>query len=143
MEFDRVSLHNPLLLKMARILALASNKTGKRMYTIKTYNQISNRGLSRFPTSDYTVSGEATEADAIMLRSHKLSIDEVGSSRAVARAGAGTNNVPVADCTERGVVVFNTPGANANAVKELVLCGLLSPHAASSRASLSPSHRRT
>ncbi len=95
------------------------------MYTIKTYNQISNRGLSRFPASDYTVSSEATEADAIMLRSHKLSIDEVGSSRAVARAGAGTNNVPVADCTERGVVVFNTPGANANAVKELVLCGLL------------------
>ena len=95
------------------------------MYTIKTYNQISNRGLRRFPTSEYTVSGEATEADAIMLRSHKLSMDEVGSSRAVARAGAGTNNVPVAECTERGVVVFNTPGANANAVKELVLCGLL------------------
>ena len=90
MEFDRVSLHNSGLLKTARLLALASKKTGKHMYTIKTYNQISNRGLSRFPASDYTVSSEATEADAIMLRSHKLSIDEVGSSRAVARAGAGT-----------------------------------------------------
>ena len=95
------------------------------MHTIKTYNQISNRGLSRFSAKDYIVAGDAIGGDAILLRSHKLTIDEVGDARAVARAGAGTNNVPVADCTERGVVVFNTPGANANAVKELVLCGLL------------------
>jgi D-3-phosphoglycerate dehydrogenase len=95
------------------------------MHSIKTYNQISNRGLSRFSAKDYIVAGDAIGGDAILLRSHKLTIDEVGDARAVARAGAGTNNVPVADCTERGVVVFNTPGANANAVKELVLCGLL------------------
>ncbi len=95
------------------------------MHSIKTYNQISNRGLSRFSAKDYTVAGDAIGGDAILLRSHKLSIEEVGDARAVARAGAGTNNVPVTDCTERGVVVFNTPGANANAVKELVLCGLL------------------
>lgn len=95
------------------------------MHTIKTYNQISNRGISRFSAKDYTVAGDAIGGDAILLRSHKLSIEEVGDARAVARAGAGTNNVPVTDCTERGVVVFNTPGANANAVKELVLCGLL------------------
>jgi len=95
------------------------------MHTIKTYNQISNRGLSRFSAKDYIVAGDAIGGDAILLRSHKLSIEEVGDARAVARAGAGTNNVPVTDCTDRGVVVFNTPGANANAVKELVLCGLL------------------
>ena len=95
------------------------------MHTIKTYNQISNRGLSRFSAKDYIVAGDAIGGDAILLRSHKLTIDEVGDARAIARAGAGTNNVPVTDCTERGVVVFNTPGANANAVKELVLCGLL------------------
>ena len=95
------------------------------MHTIKTYNQISNRGLSRFSVKDYIVAGDAIGGDAILLRSHKLSIEEVGDARAVARAGAGTNNVPVTDCTERGVVIFNTPGANANAVKELVLCGLL------------------
>ena len=95
------------------------------MHSIKTYNQISNHGLSRFSAKDYIVAGDAIGGDAILLRSHKLTIDEVGDARAVARAGAGTNNVPVADCTERGVVVFNTPGANANAVKELVLCGLL------------------
>ena len=95
------------------------------MHTIKTYNQISNRGLSRFSVKDYIVAGDAIGGDAILLRSHKLSIEEVGDARAVARAGAGTNNVSVTDCTERGVVVFNTPGANANAVKELVLCGLL------------------
>ena len=95
------------------------------MHSIKTYNQISNRGLSRFSAKDYIVAGDAIGGDAILLRSHKLTIDEVGDARAIARAGAGTNNVPVTDCTERGVVVFNTPGANANAVKELVLCGLL------------------
>ena len=95
------------------------------MHSIKTYNQISNRGLSRFSAKDYIVAGDAIGGDAILLRSHKLTIDEVGDARAIARAGAGTNNVPVTDCTGRGVVVFNTPGANANAVKELVLCGLL------------------
>ena len=95
------------------------------MHTIKTYNQISPLGLNRFPEGAYRVSADAESADAILLRSHKLAVEELGTSKAVARAGAGTNNVPVDACTERGIVVFNTPGANANAVKELVLCGLL------------------
>ena len=69
------------------------------MHSIKTYNQISNRGLSRFSAKDYIVAGDAIGGDAILLRSHKLTIDEVGDALAVARAGAGTNNVPVAYCT--------------------------------------------
>ncbi|MEX0963683.1 MAG: phosphoglycerate dehydrogenase [Pseudohongiellaceae bacterium] len=96
------------------------------MYKIKTYNAISDKGLVRFPQEKYEVDAEITNADAILLRSHKLDACAVEDGlRAVARAGAGTNNVPVQACTEAGVVVFNTPGANANAVKELVLCGLL------------------
>lgn len=96
------------------------------MFTIKTYNNISDKGLSRFNTDSYTVSPQVADADAILLRSEKLSADIITSRlKAVARAGAGVNNVPVSDCSAAGVVVFNTPGANANAVKELVLCGLL------------------
>lgn len=96
------------------------------MLRIKTYNQISDKGLSRFPTTRYQVSDSTKDADAILLRSHKLQAEELDSSvKAVARAGAGVNNVPVAACTQRGIVVFNTPGANANAVKELVLSGML------------------
>ncbi len=96
------------------------------MYKIKTYNQISERGLDRFTKQNYQVDADITGADAILLRSHKLDSGAIEDGlRAVARAGAGTNNVPVDFCTEAGVVVFNTPGANANAVKELVLCGLL------------------
>lgn len=95
------------------------------MHNIKTYNQISPLGLNRFPKSSYHVAADISDADAILLRSHKLATEELGSARAIARAGAGTNNVPVDACTEQGIVVFNTPGANANAVKELVLCGLL------------------
>lgn len=96
------------------------------MHKIQTFNQISERGLERFPDQQYQVGAEIADADAILLRSHKLDAGAIKESlKAVARAGAGTNNVPVSACTERGVVVFNTPGANANAVKELVLCGLL------------------
>lgn len=96
------------------------------MTKIRTYNQISSKGLDRFDRAQYQVGADLQDADAIVLRSHKLSPDEIETSvRAIARAGAGVNNVPVADCTERGVVVFNTPGANANAVKELVLTGML------------------
>merc|ERR1719460_3156031 len=70
--------------------------------------------------------GVADEPHAILLRSHKLKSEEVASSvRAIARCGAGTNNIPIDDMTKRGIPVFNTPGANANAVKELVVCGLL------------------
>ena len=96
------------------------------MHKIKTYNAISSRGLTRFRSEDFQVDPDLAEADAILLRSHKLDASAIQAElKAVARAGAGTNNVPVSACTEAGVVVFNTPGANANAVKELVLCGLL------------------
>ena len=96
------------------------------MFTVRTYNNIADKGLSRFTSDRYTVSPEENSADAIMLRSEKLNGDIITPNlKAVARAGAGVNNVPVSACTEAGVVVFNTPGANANAVKELVLCGLL------------------
>ena len=96
------------------------------MHKIKTYNTISSKGLTRLRSEDFQVDPDLTDADAILLRSHKLDASAIGADlKAVARAGAGTNNVPVIACTEAGVVVFNTPGANANAVKELVLCGLL------------------
>lgn len=95
------------------------------MYKIQTFNQISSKGLVRF-TNDYEVGPDVGGGDAILVRSHKLQDSDANPElKAVARAGAGTNNVPVASYTEKGIVVFNTPGANANAVKELVLCGLL------------------
>lgn len=96
------------------------------MFKIKTYNQISPNGLDRFARDRYEVSSDMPQPHAIMLRSHKLQAEEiVDGVQAIGRAGAGVNNVPVALCTERGIPVFNAPGANANAVKELVLCGLL------------------
>jgi D-3-phosphoglycerate dehydrogenase / 2-oxoglutarate reductase len=96
------------------------------MFIVKTYNKISDKGLSRFATGPYELSADATDADAYILRSHKLHGEPVPASLlAVARAGAGVNNVPVADYSKQGIVVFNSPGANANAVKELVLAGML------------------
>ncbi|MDC1211069.1 phosphoglycerate dehydrogenase [Porticoccaceae bacterium] len=96
------------------------------MYKIRTYNAISSKGLSRFPTDSYEVSSETTDADGILLRSQKLHTEVMPESVvAIARAGAGTNNIPVADYTDKGIVVFNTPGANANAVKELIVAALL------------------
>jgi D-3-phosphoglycerate dehydrogenase len=96
------------------------------MYKIKTYNQISSKGLDRFPSATYQVGANVEEADAILLRSQKLQGEPIASTiKAVARAGAGTNNVPVAEYSKQGIVVFNTPGANANAVKELVLAGMI------------------
>ncbi|MBY4597721.1 3-phosphoglycerate dehydrogenase family protein [Ottowia caeni] len=96
------------------------------MFRIKTFNAISPRGLERFTTERYQV-GDATEQpDAYLLRSHKLQREATPRSLlAVARAGAGVNNIPVSDYGQQGIVVFNTPGANANAVKELVLAGML------------------
>ena len=94
-------------------------------YKILTLNNISVRGLERLPRERYEVASEIGHPDAILLRSadmHSMDIPE--SVLAVARAGAGTNNVPVAKLSRRGVPVFNAPGANANAVKELVLAGL-------------------
>ena len=95
-------------------------------YKIKTYNAIAPAGLQRFDSGDYAVGPELEGADAMLLRSHKLSVDELMPGlRAIARAGAGVNNVPVEACSQAGIVVFNTPGANANSVKELVLTALL------------------
>jgi len=96
------------------------------MFKIQTFNQISDKGLTRLPKQGYQVSSDVENADAILVRSSKLSMDNINANlKAVARAGAGTNNIPVDDYTKEGVVVFNTPGANANAVKEIVLCSLL------------------
>ena len=96
------------------------------MHRIQTFNAISELGLKKLQEDSFEVGPDLDNADAILLRSYKLEKDSISNElRAVARAGAGVNNVPVDTCTEKGVVVFNTPGANANAVKELVLCGLL------------------
>ena len=96
------------------------------MFKIKTYNAIAVQGLERFGRDRYEVGGDIGHPDAVLLRSHKLHGEAVPASLlAVARAGAGVNNIPVADYGQRGIVVFNTPGANANAVKELVLAGML------------------
>jgi D-3-phosphoglycerate dehydrogenase len=93
---------------------------------ILTFNQISVKGLERLSPGQYEIASEFTSPDAILLRSHKLQPEEIAASvQCIARAGAGVNNIPVAECTKRGIPVFNTPGANANAVKELVASGLL------------------
>ena len=93
---------------------------------ILTLNQISVAGLERLPRESYEIASEFAHPDAILLRSHKLQPEEIPDTVVcVARAGAGTNNIPVDECTRRGIPVFNSPGANANAVKELVAAGLL------------------
>ena len=96
-----------------------------RARKILTLNAISARGLARLPQS-YIVGGDVVDADAILVRSTNMhEMDIPASVRAVGRAGAGTNNIPVKKLSERGVPVFNAPGANANAVKELVIAGML------------------
>jgi D-3-phosphoglycerate dehydrogenase len=102
----------------------------KAMPRVRTYNQISAKGLARFSHDGarqlYEVGGDISQPDAFLLRSQKLAdIDVPPTLIAAARAGAGINNVPVEDYSQRGIVVFNTPGANANAVKELVMAGML------------------
>jgi D-3-phosphoglycerate dehydrogenase len=93
---------------------------------VLTLNQISIKGLDRLPRDQYEIASEFSKPDAILLRSYKLREEDIPPSvLAIARAGAGFNNIPVAVCTTRGIPVFNTPGANANAVKELVATGLL------------------
>ena len=93
---------------------------------VLTLNQISTQGLRRFPEARYTVGKAVEHPDAILVRSHNmLDMPIPGSVKAIGRAGAGTNNIPVAEMSRRGVPVFNAPGANANAVKELVLAALL------------------
>ncbi|HZC85530.1 MAG TPA: phosphoglycerate dehydrogenase [Steroidobacteraceae bacterium] len=95
-------------------------------FHILTLNQISARGLARFPADRYQVGADISAPDAILVRSAELHGSSIARSvRAIGRAGVGVNNIPVDDMSRRGVPVFNTPGANANAVKELVLAGLL------------------
>lgn len=96
------------------------------MFSIRTLNKISPVGLRVLPAEKYQVTDDAADPDAILVRSadlHELEFNQ--SLLAIARAGAGVNNIPIDRCSERGVVVFNTPGANANSVKELVVVGLL------------------
>jgi D-3-phosphoglycerate dehydrogenase len=96
------------------------------MYKIQTLNKIDQEGLQVFPVSTYQIASEITDPDAIVLRSFSMHDMEIPDSvRAIARAGAGVNNIPIPKCTEKGIVVFNTPGANANGVKELVIASLL------------------
>ncbi|MAT91059.1 MAG: 3-phosphoglycerate dehydrogenase [Halioglobus sp.] len=93
---------------------------------VLTLNQISVKGLDRLPRENYEIASEFAAPEAILLRSHKLAAADIPASvLAIARAGAGVNNIPVDECTVRGIPVFNSPGANANAVKELVATGLL------------------
>ncbi len=93
---------------------------------ILTLNQISVKGLERLPRDAYEIASEFSSPDAILLRSHQLKAEEIaGSVLAIGRAGAGVNNIPVAECSRRGIPVFNSPGANANAVKELVATAML------------------
>ena len=96
------------------------------MFTVQRLNKISVKGLDLFPRDRYEVATDVGSPDAILLRSHDLHDAELPASvKAIARAGAGVNNSPIDRCSERGIVVFNTPGANANSVKELVVAGLL------------------
>ena len=95
------------------------------MYQIKTLNKIAPAGLNVLG-ADYHVADTVENPDAILVRSASMHDMELPASlKAIARAGAGVNNIPVDKCAEAGIVVFNTPGANANAVKELVIAGML------------------
>lgn len=100
--------------------------TVNEVKTIKTLNNIAENGLNVFNSGNYSIENNSETPDAIMVRSfnmHSMEFDK--NLKAIARAGAGVNNIPVEKCTELGIVVFNTPGANANAVKELVLTSLI------------------
>ena len=95
------------------------------MLTIRCLNKIAEAGLAQFPQASYQFTEQAGAEDAILVRSADLKEMDFGIDlNAIARAGAGTNNIPIARCSEAGIVVFNTPGANANSVKELVLTDL-------------------
>jgi D-3-phosphoglycerate dehydrogenase len=97
-----------------------------RKFEVLVLNQVSQHGLKRFAAERYALVKEAKSPDVVLVRSHDIhGIDFGANLKAVARAGAGTNNIPVAALSRRGIPVFNAPGANANAVKELVLAGLL------------------
>merc|ERR1719182_213125 len=112
----------------------AANASAGPRFQVQTFNAISPIGLKGFPEKNFALTGSSgklpngvdEEPHAVLLRSHKLQSAEVASTvRAIARCGAGTNNIPIEEMSKRGIPVFNTPGANANAVKELVICGML------------------
>ena len=95
------------------------------MFKIQTLNKISSKGLDILPHENYEHASEIINPDAILVRSQNMNDMKIPESvKAIARAGAGVNNIPVEKCSELGIVVFNTPGANANGVKELVIAGL-------------------
>ena len=105
-----------------------------RHYAVRVLNQISPVGLKRLPAERYTVGSDVAEPDAILVRSADLHASEFPPSvQAIGRAGAGTNNIPVPTLSARGIAVFNAPGANANAVKELVIGACCSRRAISRR----------
>ncbi|MEG0049510.1 MAG: 3-phosphoglycerate dehydrogenase, partial [Clostridia bacterium] len=96
------------------------------MFKIQTLNSISNIIHSQLTAEKYLIANEEPVPEGILVRSadmHEMELPE--TLLAIARAGAGTNNIPIEECSKRGIVVFNTPGANANAVAELVICGLM------------------
>ncbi len=96
------------------------------MYKVQTLNKIDGEGLKLLPLDNYEIASEMSTPDAIILRSFKMHDMELPSSlKAIARAGAGVNNIPIDKCTDQGIVVFNTPGANANAVKEISIAALM------------------
>ncbi len=96
------------------------------MYKIQTLDRISAKGLDNFPRDEYEIASEIVKPDAILVRSHDMLTMKLDTTvKAIARAGAGVNNIPVKDLAQKGIVVFNTPGANANAVKELVVLAIL------------------
>ncbi|MGO5027302.1 3-phosphoglycerate dehydrogenase family protein [Candidatus Agathobaculum pullicola] len=96
------------------------------MYQVKLYNKISKVGLEKLDATKYTCSEDFTDYDAVLVRSAKLhDVEFPKNLKCIARAGAGVNNIPLDRCAQEGIVVFNTPGANANAVKELVVCALM------------------
>jgi D-3-phosphoglycerate dehydrogenase len=98
------------------------------MYQIMTLNKIAQCGLDKFPAAGYSITDDVNaNADAVLVRSYKMHDMELPENlKAIARAGAGVNNIPIEKCSERGIVVFNTPGANANAVKELIIASIIS-----------------
>ncbi|MEC2076354.1 phosphoglycerate dehydrogenase [Metabacillus fastidiosus] len=103
-----------------------STTTLDKVKTIKTLNNIAESGLNVFNKGNFTVDNDSENPDAYVLRSFNMHAMEFGDNlKAIARAGAGVNNIPVERCTEQGIVVFNTPGANANAVKEMILTTLI------------------
>ena len=104
-----------------------STTTLEKIQTIKTLNNIAESGLKVFNKGNFQIDNGSENPDAILVRSFNMHSVEIGDNLlAIARAGAGVNNIPVERCTEQGIVVFNTPGANANAVKEMVLTSLIS-----------------